>query len=99
MVPHGGLTGNLAIYFQNNSSAMLELEIRDHAYKMPAQSISLPAGPEKTKKSITINTAKSFGWYDITIKIKGNTVFERRYAGRVESGEPGKTDPFMGRMV
>ena len=99
MVPHGGLTGNLAIYFQNNSSAMLELEITDNAYKMPAQSISLPAGPEKTKKSIIISTAKSFGWYDITIKIKGNTVFERRYAGRVESGEPGKTDPFMGRMV
>lgn len=46
-----------------------------------------------------IDTGKTFGWYDFTVKQKGNNVFERRYAGRVEIGKPTKTDPFMGRVL
>jgi phospholipase C len=43
--------------------------------------------------------SKSFGWYDFSLKIKGNELFEKRYAGHVETGKPAKTDPFMGRVV
>jgi phospholipase C len=53
----------------------------------------------KAGMGFVIDTAKTFGWYDFTVKQKGNAIFERRYAGRVETGKPTKTDPFMGRVV
>lgn len=93
------LTGNICLLIANDGSKPLELEIIDNAYKTPARSISMPAGNTKGQKTFIINTAKSFGWYDFSVKIKGNQPFERRYAGRVETGKTGKTDPFMGRMV
>lgn len=93
-----GLTGNVYIRFDNTSAQPLTFEITDNAYKAPVKTISIPAA-SKVTKSVIINTSKSFGWYDFSVKIKGNQVFERRYAGRVETGKAGKTDPFMGRMV
>jgi phospholipase C len=97
---HDLLTGNVVLVFRNNSVQSYAFEITDNAYKMPAVQISIPAGAGvKGRKSITIATAKSFGWYDFSLKLKGNQVFEKRYAGRVESGKAGKTDPFMGRVV
>jgi phospholipase C len=66
---------------------------------MPAQSITVNASAQKTQQAVTIHLAKSFGWYDFSIKVKGNSLFEKRYAGRVETGRPGKTDPFMGRVI
>ncbi|THU34765.1 phospholipase C, phosphocholine-specific [Niastella caeni] len=94
----GQHTGNVVIWANNTGTQPVVFEITDNAYKNPAQSITIPAG-KKVKNAITINTAKSYGWYDFSIKLKGNQLFEKRYAGRVETGEPGKTDPFMGRMV
>jgi phospholipase C len=73
-------------------------DITDNAYKAPAQTVILKPY-ESGMVAAEIDTAKNFGWYDFTVKIKGNPIFERRYAGRVETGLPGKTDPFMGRMV
>ncbi len=93
------LTGNIILRFTNAGTRAVVLEITDNAYKTPAQTISIPAGKAKIKKSINVNTAKSYGWYDFSVKLKGNQHFERRYAGRVESGKPTKTDPFMGRVI
>jgi phospholipase C len=36
-----------------------------------------------------------FGWYDFSVFIEGNTVFEKRYAGHVETGKESKSDPLM----
>jgi phospholipase C len=33
------------------------------------------------------------------VKIKGNNLFEKRYAGRVETGKESFTDPMMGGMM
>ena len=97
---HDRLTGSIHIIFTNTGTQPnIVVEISDNAYKTPAQHITVPPGKRKIIKLITVNTAKNFGWYDFTVKIKGNPVFERRYAGHVETGLPGKTDPFMGRMV
>jgi phospholipase C len=93
------LTGNISLGFTNTGTQAVVLEIKDNAYKAPVQTITIPAGKAKTNKSIYVNTAKSFGWYDFSVKLKGNQHFERRYAGRVETGQATKTDPFMGRVV
>jgi phospholipase C len=91
-------TGNVYIRFSNSGKQPLVFEITDNAYKAPLKSIIVPPVEDETK-SIIINTSKNFGWYDFSVKLKGDQQFERRYAGRAENGQPGKTDPFMGRMV
>jgi phospholipase C len=100
------LTGNILLRLGNtilrpgDGARVVEFEIIDNAYKTPIQKINLSSSKQIIKyQYFPVNTAKSFGWYDFSVKIKGNPVFERRYAGRVETGLPGKTDPFMGRMI
>ncbi len=46
-----------------------------------------------------LDLTKSFGWYDFTVKVKGNDTFEKRYAGRMETGKASFSDPVMGRGV
>ncbi|MBW6526468.1 phospholipase C, phosphocholine-specific [Sphingomonas sp. RHCKR7] len=37
-------------------------------------------------------------WYDLLVRIEGDATFVRRFAGRVDSGAPGRTDPAIGAM-
>jgi phospholipase C len=48
---------------------------------------------------VPLDQSKTFGWYDVSIRIKGNNTLERRYAGKVETGKETFTDPMMGRVV
>jgi phospholipase C len=85
------LTGNLL--FQINADKTQKIEITDNAYKNRKRQLTV------TKKaSVAIDVSKSYGWYDFTVSVKGNASFEKRFAGRVETGRPSKTDPFMGRV-
>jgi phospholipase C len=65
--------------------------IVDHSYGAGTRNVSLKAGE---KRIITVRLAKSFSWYDFSV-VAGR--FERRCAGRVETGKPGTSDPAMGR--
>ena len=38
----------------------------------------------------------SNGWYDLTLMIEGDEVFQRRLAGHVETGRPSTSDPAFG---
>jgi hypothetical protein len=38
---------------------------------------------------------RSHGWYDFSVKADGSSA-EARYAGQVETGTPGFSDPLMG---
>ncbi|BBC71969.1 phospholipase C, phosphocholine-specific [Altererythrobacter sp. B11] len=42
--------------------------------------------------------APSQGWYDLTVTVAGDERFLRRFAGKVENGRPGLTDPGIGAM-
>jgi phospholipase C len=37
-------------------------------------------------------------WYDITVTIKDDPAYLRRFAGHLETGQPSKTDPAIGAM-
>jgi phospholipase C len=50
------------------------------------------------EKSIVMNLAKQYGWYDFTVKQVG-TRTEVRYAGRVETGRSSYSDPAMGDLI
>jgi len=95
----GRLTGNVAVGVANPGKQAVIIDITDNAYKNGRHTYSIEGAMQKKSKLTVINTVKSFGWYDFTVKVKGYAAFERRCAGRVETGKPGKTDPFMGGLI
>jgi phospholipase C len=48
--------------------------------------------------SVVLNLKQSRGWYDFTVKAAGSNE-EARYAGCVETGMAGFSDPLMGGVV
>ena len=90
------LTGNAEIFLVNSMGNPQEIEIIDNAYKHNNQKTTLQAS---TQASLVLNFEKSFGWYDFTVKVAGHNHFEKRYAGRVETGRSSFSDPFMGGVA
>jgi len=88
------LTGNIEINLQNEGNAN-SIEITDH-YTKSTQTKLLDAS---ASSSVVLDLNKTYGWYDFTVTVKGNSTFEKRYAGRVETGKESFTDPAMGRLV
>ncbi len=94
------LTGNIVLSVANSDMRLAEIEVTDNVYKTGKQIAKLGVnGSKNSKQLILINLAKNYGWYDFTVRIKGNSVFEKRFAGHVETGRASKTDPFMGRVI
>jgi phospholipase C len=68
------------------------IEVRDHAYKsLPLSRVLAPG----ERALLEIDTLSSAGWYDLSVRTADDAGFERRYAGRVETGEWGISDPAM----
>ena len=90
-------TGNIIIEIGNNDLANDHtIEIKDNAYNTaPIKKQLASTGIE----TILLSFGKSYGWYDFTIAIDGGKQFEKRYAGRIETGKESISDPFMGRVV
>lgn len=89
------LTGNIALKVKNQSTTSFTITIQDNAYGRTPIEKTIAAQAEST---IPLNHAKSFNWYDFTIKVKGHEDFSKRYAGRAETGKPTHTDPAIGRV-
>ena len=89
------LTGNGVVYLMNNGGACT-ITITDRAYKGDYPAKRLAAGEHA---AITLPLTLNQGWYDLSIRIEGSEDFERRYAGRIETGRDTISDPFMGRVV
>lgn len=95
------LTGNLLFEFKSHQNkSNFEVLISDNAYKnKPIKKSINETSLRNGVFQIVMNLSKSFGWYDFTLKVKGYDYFERRYAGRVETGKDTYTDPFMGNVI
>lgn len=93
--PNKTVAGNVVLLLKNDGNEAVAIEIKDNAYQATPISKQLAA---KTFQSVVMDLSKSFGWYDLSIIIKGNTTFEKRYAGHVEIGKTSKSDPLMGNM-
>ncbi len=93
-------TGKIVVQLVNREKKPQAVSIIDNGYKAATKHLSLDAaGSEGASVIILLDTIHSYGWYDFSARINGNTSYERRYAGRVETGVPSKTDPVMGRMI
>ncbi len=85
--------GNAEIKFINTGSKEYAATVTDNAY---GNSIINKTIGSKATEVVKPDLSKSFGWYDFTIKVQGNSNFEKRYTGRVEAGKPTKSDPVIG---
>jgi phospholipase C len=89
-------TGNMIVIITNeDASKTFTAQIKDNAYGNKSIIKELAAAG---KQDIILPLAKSFGWYDFSIRITGINNFEKRYAGRVETGKESFSDPFMGKL-
>ncbi|HEY7184183.1 MAG TPA: phospholipase domain-containing protein, partial [Blastocatellia bacterium] len=89
----GGLSGKIELQIANlDRESSYTVEITDLAYKQAKQTkIIAPAGTAR----VLLDLESSSNWYDFSLKISGVEGFEKRYAGRVETGRPGISDPAM----
>lgn len=86
------VNGDLEVIIQNHSSATQQLLLKDHAYGMEPQEVTVK--PD-AKKHITIKLEGSKHWYDFSVVLKDDPSFEWHYAGHVETGKESITDPQM----
>lgn len=90
------LSGKIALTVQNTSQKPCKIRITDNAYKTAA--IEKTVQPNATV-IVPVDLSKQHNWYDLSVRVAGDEAFEKRYAGKVETGAEGVTDPFMGRTI
>ncbi len=90
------LTGNIRLTFASTADrAPLRVTLKDNAYQSPARLVEIPP---HGREVLVVDCGKSFGWYDFSLLCAGSELYLRRYAGRVETGRAGISDPAMGRV-
>ena len=93
------LTGNVVLTFWLiGGKTPLTVEVTDNSYKTGTKQLAIQQ-ESFAPQTIKLDLGKSHGWYDLSIKVKGFESFEKRYAGRVETGQSSFTDPLMGRVI
>ncbi|WP_232316578.1 phospholipase domain-containing protein [Candidatus Burkholderia verschuerenii] len=84
--------GNLALNLSNDGSASSTFIITDNRYGMSPQTVTVAAGQ-------TVQTGWDLGfskrWYDISVTLADDAHYLRQFAGYVETGAAGVTDPSM----
>ncbi|MFD9264653.1 phosphocholine-specific phospholipase C [Streptomyces goshikiensis] len=86
---HDAATGNLTLTLTNSGSAAVNLTV-SNAYGGAAKTLRLAAGGSATYTADLRGTGR---WYDVKVVSDTDTTFLRRFAGHVETGAPGISDP------
>jgi phospholipase C len=96
-VVHDAARGALTLAFTNPGPTACTLSLVRNAYGESApRAIPLAAGASVSE---TWPLGPSRGWYDLSISTGTADGFVRRYAGYLESGTPGTTDPAIGAVI
>lgn len=91
----GKITGNLRVHLYNSSRQKLRVTLEDCSYQ--AKPIHCTLGPG-AREAVLIDLKASHRWYDFRVKSEGRAT-QSRFAGRVETGRPGMSDPKMAGML
>ena len=89
---HHGHEEAVSLWLGNTGEETVKLSVIATAYRLD-RIRKYEIEPGKTIKHV-IDVARSGNWYDIILKAGD---FERRFAGRVETGRDSVSDPLMGR--
>jgi phospholipase C len=88
----GALTGDVELLVASDSDLTLTLQVTDHGYKSGDHTIVIePRG----NQFLVMTLGQSHQWYDFSVTIAGADRFLRRFAGRVETGKSGFSDPCL----
>ncbi|HAB16576.1 MAG TPA: phospholipase C, phosphocholine-specific [Verrucomicrobiota bacterium] len=83
-----------------DSQKPVSVLVEDAAYRGASRTVTLaPAGSKGSETALLFDLARSFGWYDLRVRVPDLPRFEQRFAGRIETGEDSVTDPLMARVV
>jgi phospholipase C len=88
------VAGDIRIEASNNGNRPVRLHVEDESYGGGASSIDLRP---RERHATEFRLARSHYWYDFSVKLGGSATFLRRFAGRVEIGKNGYSDPALGR--
>ncbi|GAA1587979.1 phospholipase C, phosphocholine-specific [Kribbella sancticallisti] len=86
---HNSSTGDLDFTLTNSSSKDVAFSLTN-SYDGRPQRIRIRRG---TSAQYKLNVHHSKQWYDVTVVADTDTAFLRRFAGHVETGEAGVSDP------
>ncbi|HEY4030674.1 MAG TPA: phospholipase C, phosphocholine-specific [Caulobacteraceae bacterium] len=93
--------GDVGLRLANRGAEPLEVEVAmDDPYPVLAGALrrrTVHVGPGRSAQ-IAWNLAASDHWYSLTVSAKGLPGFLQRFAGRLETGGAGRTDPGIGPM-
>lgn len=93
-VSYDAANSRLKVKFSNAGTEACTLRIRDEAYNSGEQrSVSLAPDAE-VEQFLTLE--KSGNWYDLSVSDGAAPGYLRRFAGRVETGRHGISDPALG---
>ncbi|MEX2980663.1 phosphocholine-specific phospholipase C [Streptomyces sp. C36] len=86
---HLTASGGLELTMTNAGSAACHLTVTD-AYGAKKETFTVPAGGRVVRE---LDLRRGKRWYDVSVVSDGDGAFLRRFAGHVENGEPGVSDP------
>jgi phospholipase C len=92
---NNALTGDVELRVASRADVPLTLLVTDHGYQSGDPTIIIKPGGNR---SVMMALGQSHHWYDFSVTIAGTDGFLRRFAGRVETGTSGFSDPVMGRV-
>ncbi|RKO69510.1 phospholipase C, phosphocholine-specific [Sphingobacterium puteale] len=87
-------TGRLLFTCINQDSRSHQLLVEDVSYGQGRKEVQLKSGVSTT---ILFDLSKQSFWYDFRISCKDYSAFQEQYAGRIEIGHSGKSDPLLSR--
>lgn len=85
---------NLELRLINHGASPANITIHDHAYHLGEMKKTVES---HAQVSLVIDLSKGHCWYDFSVKVTGNQLFEQRFAGRVETGRESFSDPVIGK--
>ncbi|MGH9606229.1 MAG: phosphocholine-specific phospholipase C [Terracidiphilus sp.] len=88
----GRCTGNVRVHLRNTSSRVVRATIEDQSYSTHPVTDKVHG---RREKAMVLDLRQSHRWYDFTVKAAGSDA-EAHFAGRVETGQSGYSDPRMG---
>lgn len=86
--------GDVYVKFTNTGTQACVLTIRDNAYGTSSPSVLNVEPGKEVEQNWSLK--KSARWYDFSVTTDALKGYERRFAGRVETGKHGLSDPAMG---
>lgn len=84
---------SIVLVIHNKSTDAITLDLTNFYQKNKSQKIRIKA---KSTHTVNVSAKNDYRWYDLQLSNADPNRYSRRYAGRIENGQPNRTDPMIG---